>query len=216
MPQLTQTTKVDLTRHRIIEAAEEIFALKGFRAMTLRDVTHTAKVNLAAVNYHFGSKAKLMNAVIQHRFVPINEERMRRLNQLTQKHHPAPIPVSDIFAALIEPLYEQAAQSSHSNQLIRVIARCLTEPADFMRTMCKEYFSELCSAFTSELKRSCSDLSEDELHHRFFFSVSTMLGSIIEQTRLEHISGKPHTNEHLNVIGQRLVRYVVAGFEQNN
>lgn len=212
----THSSKVDLTRRRIVRAAEKIFAIKGYRAMTLRDVTREAQVNLAAVNYHFGSKANLMRAVIQDRFTPINEERLRRLDQLAESHQPKPIPPAAIFNALIEPLYEQAAKDSSSKQLIRIIGRAFTEPADFMRAMHKEFFTELSLRFLQELQRSCPQLPHDELQYRFFFAVSTMLGSIIEQTRLENVSRGALEPESMDVIAKRLVRYVVAGFEQNN
>ena len=53
------------TRLRILAAAEKVFAQRGYRAMTLREVTKQAGVNLAAVNYHFGSKTNLMRALLR-------------------------------------------------------------------------------------------------------------------------------------------------------
>lgn len=58
--------------------------------MTLREVTHEARVNLAAVNYHFGSKSNLMRSMIRERFEPINQERLRLLDVAIEQHHPAP------------------------------------------------------------------------------------------------------------------------------
>ena len=75
--------------------------------MTLRDVTHEAHVNLAAVNYHFGSKRNLMLAVIRNRFEPINIKRLQKLDDLIMAHAPNPIPVDAIFAALFRPLFRR-------------------------------------------------------------------------------------------------------------
>lgn len=210
------SNKVDLTRKRIISAAEKIFADKGFRAMTLRDVTKEAKVNLAAVNYHFGSKTKLMHAVIYNRFAPINEERMRRLNALKTEHGGGVIPLRDIFAALIDPLFEAAVhkQPKKDNILMRIIGRAFTEPADFMCQMHKDFFKELCLRFISEIQEACPDLSKDEIHFRFFFSVSTMLGSIIEKSRFETLSNRSLHPSDLPAIAERLTSFIVAGFEQ--
>jgi len=212
---LTQTPKVDLTRKRIVSAAEKIFAQKGFRAMTLRDVTKEAKVNLAAVNYHFGSKTNLMHAVIHNRFAPINDERMRRLNALIEQYADTPIPLYELFSALVTPLFEAAAEQPKKNSILMlIIGRAFTEPADFMCQMHKKFFSELCETFTNQIKRTCPHLSEEELHYRFYFAVSTMLGSIIEQGRFETLSKRPLEPDDMYVISEHLTRYIVAGFEQ--
>jgi len=56
------------TRQRLLEAAGEVFAERGFRMATVRDICQRAKANLAAVNYHFGDKERLYAAVLQYTF----------------------------------------------------------------------------------------------------------------------------------------------------
>src|SRR5262245_49466633 len=53
------TSTLDTTRERIVEAAGEIFAEKGFDATTVRDICQRAEANIAAVNYYFGDKQRL-------------------------------------------------------------------------------------------------------------------------------------------------------------
>jgi AcrR family transcriptional regulator len=60
------TSTLDTTRDRIVEAAGEIFAEKGFDATTVRDICQRAEANLAAVNYYFGDKQRLyVEAVVR-------------------------------------------------------------------------------------------------------------------------------------------------------
>jgi len=54
------------TRLRLLEAAGEVFAEQGFRGATIRDICSRAEANIAAVNYHFGDKEKLYQAVLRH------------------------------------------------------------------------------------------------------------------------------------------------------
>lgn len=54
---------VDSTQHKLLIAACEVFAENGFKNTTVRDICTRADVNVAAVNYHFGSKEKLYEAV---------------------------------------------------------------------------------------------------------------------------------------------------------
>lgn len=204
------------TRDSIISAAEKLFAEKGFRAMTLRDVTKEAGVNLAAVNYHFGSKIKLMHAVIERRIEPINRERIERLDAHIEKCAPAAVPLEDIFEALFRPFFDHAMLAKGPDPaFIQMIGRAMTEPADFMRKMHKEFFVELSYRFMAELKRTCPELSDQDLQLRFFLSVSTMLGTITEQTRLENISGGKLSGKDLDRVCDELTSYVVSGFKQN-
>lgn len=198
-----------------MRAAEKIFARGGYRAMALREVTKEARVNLAAVNYHFGSKSGLMRAIVRHRFEPINRERLRLLDASIEQHHPAPVPLEDIFDALFRPLFIGVGDAPvKDSTLTRMIGRALTEPADFIRNLHKEFFAELSMRFIAEIHRSCPELSQEDLQYRFFLSVSTMLGTVIEQVRLKVISGGKLDGSNLDRILSELNAYVVAGFKQ--
>jgi AcrR family transcriptional regulator len=209
MPAHRSLPKSDRTRQRIMHAAEQLFAAKGFRAMTLREVTQAAGVNLAAVSYHFGSKRALIREVIRTHIEPINHIRLQRLDALAQSYAPAPIPLPAIFDALVRPLFEQAARS----QLPQLIGRSLTEPAHFLRALHQEFFTELTQRFIHELQRSCPHLQESELRLRLFLSVSTMLGSIIETVRLENMLGGKFASGKSDTLVTELTAFIVAGFE---
>lgn len=215
LPRKKESSVSDKTRQLIIRAAEKIFAQRGYRAMTLRDVTKEADVNLAAVNYHFGSKSNLMHEMIRERFEPINQERLRQLDQAIEKHAPSPVPLEEVFDALFRPLFTGVGSAPVNDTILtKIIGRALTEPADFMRNMHKEFFVELSMRFMQQIKRSCPALSQEDLQYRFFLSVSTMLGTIIEQVRLEGISGGKLDGSNLDRILNELTAYVVAGFKQ--
>ena len=71
---MTDTVIEKSTRERLIEAAGELFAEKGFKETTVRDISESAGANVAAVNYHFGDKEKLYEGVILHIIEGIKEE----------------------------------------------------------------------------------------------------------------------------------------------
>ena len=63
------------TKERLLDTAEILFAQKGFHAVTVREITSTAKCNMAAINYHFNNKKNLYMEVFRSRWIP-RERRM--------------------------------------------------------------------------------------------------------------------------------------------
>ena len=83
-----------------------------------------------------------------------------------------------------------------------------------MRTIHKEFFSELSQRFITELQRNCPDLSETSLQYRFSLAISTMIGTIIEQGRLENLSDGQLDSTDFDTIVEELIAFTVAGFIQ--
>ena len=88
------------TKDRILGAAEELFAQNGFAGTSLRQVTSRADVNIAAVNYHFGSKENLVNEVFRRRMDEMSERRLSELRQAQEEH---PNELEPILRAFVEP-----------------------------------------------------------------------------------------------------------------
>src|SRR2546426_8998176 len=88
------------TRTRILDAAEELFMQHGIEGASMRMLTAKAGVNLAAVNYHFGSKHALIEAVFRRRLDPMNVARIAapaKLEAETPGRGPAPDGISSPF-----------------------------------------------------------------------------------------------------------------------
>lgn len=209
----TTPSTSDNTRYQIIRAAEKLFADKGFRAMTLRDVTREAQVNLAAVNYHFGSKRNLMHEVIRARIEPINVERLERLDALIAQHGNASLPLDSIFDSLFRPVFESDGPGKGPNPaLIKMIGRTFAEPAEFMRDLHRDFFNELSQRYLVELKRTCPKLIDETLRYRFFLSISTMLGATINQVILQNLSNSMASPPNYDKVLSELIAYATAGF----
>ena len=93
------------TKARILDAAEALFASSGFAGASLRSITADADANLAAVNYHFGSKDDLIQAVFARRLTPLNEERLRLLDQLEADAGDGPPDLEAIVRAFLIPAF---------------------------------------------------------------------------------------------------------------
>src|SRR6185503_15006764 len=91
------------TKTRILDAAEELFTRHGFEATSLRSLTAAAGVNLAAVNYHFGSKEVLFQAVLTRRLDPMNQERIELLEALEREGGARPPSCEKVLFAMLIP-----------------------------------------------------------------------------------------------------------------
>src|ERR687891_1473936 len=89
------------TRERILDAAEQRFSEEGFAGTSLREITALAGVNVAAVNYHFGSKEELLRAVLSRIVEPVNRERLELLQRAEEAAAPHPSPVEAILEAFL-------------------------------------------------------------------------------------------------------------------
>ena len=91
------------SKQRLLEAAEQLFADRGFESVSVRDVTQLAKANVAAINYHFGSRDGLIAMVVLRYVSPINEERMLRLEALEKKFTGKSVPIEEVLDAFVRP-----------------------------------------------------------------------------------------------------------------
>src|SRR5215471_17249019 len=92
----------DRTRASILDAAERLYAERGFSDVTLRDIVAAAGVNLAAVNYHFGSKDELIAELFVTRSIATNRERLNEL-KAAEEQGGGRAPIDVILRALVGP-----------------------------------------------------------------------------------------------------------------
>ena len=148
----------DTTRDRLLDTAERLFAEHGYQATTMRAVTTEAAANIAAVNYHFGSKQALLEAVVHRALAPLSEERRNRLDAL----EPDPS-VEAIVDAIISPLIERLGAQEEHSRVIRLIGRLLVDPDPEMRMLVKAEVHEAEQHQLGMLERALPELPREEL-----------------------------------------------------
>ena len=164
------------TKQRILDAAEHLFARHGYHATSLRGITTAAAANLAAVNYHFGSKEALLEAVIVRRLDPLNEIRSGQLEALLQKaatagRRPA---CRDVLRTFVEPTLRLRQHGSEAEDFIALVGRILAEPRGLAMTIFLQHMRPLMQRLFEALTLSLPALSEQDLFWRMHF----VLGSL--------------------------------------
>src|SRR5512145_2409687 len=124
------------TRTRILDAAEELFMLHGFEGTSMRQLTSKAGVNLAAVNYHFGSKDALIEAVFRRRLDPINAARIAALERLEAEAGGRPLAPEVVIRAFVgESLRMIEDARGGGRNFIRLLGRTYTDPSKEIRAL---------------------------------------------------------------------------------
>lgn len=164
------------TKQRILNAAEHHFARDGYHATSLRTITATAKANLAAVNYHFGSKETLFEAVIERRLSPLNESRLVQLeNLLMRTQRAGEVPSSrEILRTFVEPTLRLRQQGSDTEDFIALIGRTLAEPRGVAMSIFMRLMEPLMSRLFQTLELSLSGLSRQTLFWRLHFTIGSL------------------------------------------
>lgn len=162
------------TRERILDASEKLFMANGFDGTSMRLITGAAGVNLAAVNYHFGSKESLMQEVFRRRLDWLNGERLRVLDEMERKSGGKPLKPSQIVDGFFGTLLRMAEDEAHGGiTFLRLLGRTLTEPSDFIHTFFAKEYGEVMERYKAALFKALPDVPKAEIVWRFHF----MLGA---------------------------------------
>lgn len=172
---LAGRTPVAATKERILDAAESLFMEHGFEATSLRLITQAAGVNLAAVNYHFGSKEELFEAVLTRRLDPMNQARLARLDRYEAAVAPAPLGCERILAALFIPALELARDPARGGaNFLRLLGRAYADPAPFIRQFLSVQYAPMIARFKDAFARALPHLPRRELSWRLHFIMGAL------------------------------------------
>src|ERR1700759_960295 len=151
------------TKQRILDSAEALFARHGFAGASLRQVTAAAKVNLAAVNYHFGSKENLINEVFRRRLDVLNSERLRRLAEVQSNSGHC---LEDVLAAFVDPALTVAQDDAGGAGFVRVLARAYAEHNEQLRKFMHDHYGHVLREFAAAFSELLPHLDKQELYWR--------------------------------------------------
>jgi NodT family efflux transporter outer membrane factor (OMF) lipoprotein len=203
------------TRERLLEKAAELFADRGFDSVSLRDLTQAAGVNLAAVNYHFGSKEKLIESLIAGMVNALNEERLMLLDRARAGAGDGVPDVETVLRAFLEPVVKRVKQSAMSEQLFfKLMARCLTDRAQQFPEAMMPQLERVVKEFGAALRHCAPSLDEGRILWRLNFTVSALLNTLMNSELLERLGRGVMGPITGDAILSHLLEFCVAGFRE--
>jgi AcrR family transcriptional regulator len=208
------------TKSRILDAAEELFMEHGFEATSLRLITTAAGVNLAAVNYHFGSKEELFQAVLTRRLDPMNRDRLRLLAEYESasaagqgKGGKAALTCEQIISAMFIPALKLARDHEQGGKnFLRLLGRAYADPAPFIREFLSNQYAEMIARFRAAFGRALPHLPREEVSWRLHFVLGALSYTLAGTDALKMIAQfHPEEVNNDELLLKRLAPFLAAG-----
>jgi AcrR family transcriptional regulator len=203
------------TKQRLIEAAEALFADEGFDRVSVRDITNKAAANVAAVNYHFGSREGLVAVVMARYTNPVTEERMARLEALERKAGGKAVPVEEILEAFIRPFATQVRRSELSEKLFfKLMGRMFGQQGCELPPMVETLFITMVQRYHKALSKALPGLPADEIWWRMHLMSGSMIHTMAHAEIVHRFSGGEAGSPTMEQNLSRFIRFATAGMKQ--
>ena len=198
----------DQTRTSILSAAERLYADRGFGDVTLRDIVAAAGVNLAAVNYHFGSKDELIAELFVTRSLATNRERLNEL-KAAEEAGGGRADIDSILRALVGPTLRGClGPERERSTAARFMIRASIESVPPIRRIKNREIDHL-RKFAAAMRRSLPGRDEAELYWGLHFALSMAHHTIREKERLAKLSEGKCDLDDVEAIVERVVGVAV-------
>lgn len=205
---MSKTTKLD-----ILNAAESLFAHHGFVNTSMRMITQLANVNLAAVNYHFGSKKNLIQAVLKRHFDSAIPKIDRNLEQWMLSDSKS---AQSLIESLALPLIESETTYPNSTALfVQLLGRGYSETQGHLRRFITENYGETIDKMLTAFKILLPNEGKEEIFWRLHFGLGSCVFSLSSYQALSQIAEADFDQApDVSALITRLVSYVAAGIKQ--
>jgi AcrR family transcriptional regulator len=201
------------TRQRILDAAEKLFARRGFHGVSIRDITRTAGVDVALANYHFGPKKNLLAAVLERRAQILNDERLHLLAEAKQRAAPKPASAEAIIHAFTYPLNNRSARGGPGWKSYFALVAQINNSPEWGGSMMSQYFDHVVHVFIDALREVFPDCHPRELYWAYHFLSGALTLTFAETRRVDNLSGGLCKSTDLDAVHERLVPFCVGGFK---
>ena len=200
------------TRQRILDAAERLFAQRGFHGVSIRDVTGEAGVDVALANYHFGSKFGLLEAVFMRRADVLNAERLAMLDAVLDADRRSPPTLEEIIDAFTHPLLDRSARGGSGWKSWFALVAEVNNSTEFGGVLMTRTFDPVVQRFIEAMRRALPDCDERDIYWAYHFLSGALTLTFAETGRIDKLSGGVCRSSDLDSVHKRLVPFCAAGF----
>ena len=185
----------------------------GFEGASMRMLTAKAGVNLAAVNYHFGSKHALVEAVFRRRLDAMNTSRIAELERLEKDAGGRPLSPRQIIGAFIGVSLRMLEDAKGGGRnFTRLLGRTYTDPSKQIRALIGGLYAPAMERFKAAFERALPEMPREELIWRMHFMFGTLAYTLAATDTVQLIAGcKPEDRYDARLLEARLTAFLEAG-----
>ena len=199
------------TKSDIVDAAEFLFSQSGFTQTSMRDITARAGVNLASVNYHFGSKKNLIQAVFKRYFDHLMPQVQSCLAEIQPSKGAKG--VEQLLFSLIPPMLDLNELSPQGTAtFVKLLGRGYNETQGHLRKFIMTDYGDCIRTLVNAIRQCLPDLPEEELFWRLHFAMGSFVFSMASSQALTEIA-ESDFHKHVNIeeVINHLVPFVAQG-----
>ncbi|HFC29893.1 MAG TPA: TetR/AcrR family transcriptional regulator [Oceanospirillales bacterium] len=197
------------TKERILNTTEKLISEKGFSSISLRTISTNAKTNLAAVNYHFGNKEKLIEMMLERRLNNLFQLRINLLDKLESGSN-KPCNLKQILEAFIAPALTMSNDNHQGGQrFMRVLARAYAEKSEYLHSLLSKRYANVIKRFAVAIQRSATHLDEKVVFWRFHFIMGSLIYVMADFGASSRSSELTET-EYFNICCKELIDFALS------
>jgi AcrR family transcriptional regulator len=205
-------SRSQVTRDRILDAAEKLFAERGFYGVSIRDVTGAVDVDVALVAYHFGNKQGLLDAVLLRRAADLNDERLALLNAVLATGARRLPRLEDIIDAFTHPLLDRSTRGSPGWKSYFALVAEINNSPEFGGVLMTRFFDPVVQRFIEAIRLALPDADDRDIYWAYHFLSGALTLTFAETGRIDKLSGGVCKSSDLASVHERLVPFCAAGF----
>lgn len=195
------------TRDRILDAAERLFSERGYDGVSIRDITQLAGAGLALMTYHFGTKDRLFECVLERRAEVLNRDRLAALGAVMRMDRPT---VADLLSGFVEPYVRYGAGADpgwrHYCRLIAIVG-----PTGRWSELLGRLFDDTAQRFIAALVEIEPALDRETATRAFLFCIGTMVTSFTGNPRLDRLTRQAAAAADLDRTFDYLIPFIAGG-----
>lgn len=197
-------------KDRLLDAAERLFAQRGYHGVSIRDITEAAGADVALVNYHFGTKRALLTRVFERRAEILNRERMERLAAVRPGADGA-LDLEAVVNAFMEPLILRSARGGRGwKSYFALIAQVNNSPE--LSVLMTRHFDPVVHKFIEVLTAALPGADLRDVYWGYHFLTGALTLTFAETGRLDKLSARLCRSSDLESVNARFAPFMAAGF----
>ena len=200
------------TRERLLDTAEALFARKGYHAVSIRNITNAARVDVSLVHYHFGSKQDLFAAVVERRATIMNRVRLEALVALQKAKRPELPNAEEVLHAYLDPLLDLYINADEGWKNYFALIAQVNNSAEWARTLMNRHFNDCVQEFIDALREAMPNLETADVYWGYHFLSGALTLTFAETGRIDVLSGGECRSSDVAAIYARFPPFFAGGF----